>query len=823
VSATAAECCITHSTVMQTPSRLPSLVLLLLCGWMLITLPAHSADRVVDARLVNATPVTLSPYFDVLEDPSLNLTLPDVQSAAMLPRFEADAPHAQALHFGYTRSAYWLRLQLKNSGDQPLQRLLELRYPGLSSIQFHAPDADGNDRSTTTGSLAPFSSRPYANRFFVFPVTLAPHAQQTVYLRVQSTGPISVPAFLWEPAAFQAHERADYMEQAWYFGIATAMLLFNLLLFLALRDVVYLLYVAFVACMTLTLAAQTGLAKEFLWTDSPWWSNMAVNTGYGLSLATLLLFMRHLLNTPKAIPHSDRVLCPLIGVYLVAPIGFAFALPQLIQPAALLYGATGVLVLAVGTWCAVKRQRSAYFFMAAFAILCLAAIASVFRAMGWLPTNALTTNALQLGSGLEMLVLALALADRFNEMRREKVQAQREVVQAQQRLVQTLQESERVLEERVQHRTAELDRKNQDLTAAISSLETVERIARHDLKTPLGSLAAAPALLRASRTVSAEEESILRMMEVAANRAIQMVNLSLDLLHMENGNYVPSPVCVDLGALTQSVAHDLSAQAQSKAVTVEVTGQNSQALVCAEESLCYSVIANLLKNAVEAAPGGSVVRAALEQGDQMVLRIHNQGAVPEALRANFFSKYATAGKLGGSGLGTYSSRLITTAQGGTLDMQTSDTDGTTLALTLPRWTPVAAPVQATAPGQLTAQRVLVVDDDDFNRMVLVSQLAQQPWVVDSAINGLDALEMVQRHRPDLIVMDIEMPIVGGLAALRLIRAFQAAAGQIPSVIAAYSGHDDAHSHAAYRSQGFDHCFKKVGAAPQLLALLAVPG
>lgn len=804
---------------------------LLLCVGCLLSSWAWADDQVLALPPGETAPVSLTPYFSVLEDPERVLTLADMQKAEVSGRFQSGYQAGDTLNFGYSRSAYWLRLTLSNSSDQALQRMLEVHYPGITNIQFHQPMVGGVPVSVETGSVLPFATRPYANRFFVFPLSVAAHAQQTVYLRIRSYGPITIPARLWEPQAFHAYERSDYMAQAWYFGIAAAMILFNLLLFVALWDVAYLLYVMFVTSMALTMAAQNGMAKEFLWNEAPLWSNIATSVGYSYSLAALLVFMRYILHTRRVIPYSDRWLIPLVCLFLAAPIGFAVALPVLVKPAALLYGATGALVLGLGAWCAFKRQRSAYFFLAAFAVLCLAAMVSVFRALGWLPTNPFTVNALQFGSGLEMMLLAFALADRFNAMRREKALAQREALQAQQRLVESLQASERVLEERVQQRTAELDSKNVALTQAMSSLETVERIARHDLKTPLGSLVVAPALLRAGREMSAQEERVLSMMESAASRALHMVNLSLDLYRMENGNYVVQPACVDLTALVKSVFQDLSAHARSKSVAMEVTAPLGNVFACAEESLCYSILANLVKNAVEAAPEHSVVGVVLQEAPMARVCIHNHGAVPASLRDRFFTKYATDGKLGGTGLGAYSSHLLARVQGGSLSMETSDALGTTLTLELNPWTDGPSPkvpVDTVAAGDapvvhepqaLGAQCVLVVDDDDFNRMVMLAQLPYAELEVEAAINGSEALEMVMRRRPDLIFMDIEMPIMGGLEALRRIRDFQAQAAQKPSLIVAYSGSDDAQSHARYLAHGFDRCLNKPGTQHAFLALL----
>jgi signal transduction histidine kinase len=808
------------------------LTALAFCVCTLWLAPAWATDKALDAAPDAPEPVSLTRYISVLEDPAQVLTLADVQGAQLSTRFRNDVSPTEDLNFGYTRSAFWLRFTVQNTSDSAVQRMLEIRQPGLSHIAFHQPGVGGEATVVETGSLVAFASRPHASRFFVFPVHLPARSSQLFFMRVQSNGPISVPALLWEPSAFHAYERADYSAQAWYFGVAAAMILFNLLLFISLRDRAYLLYVAFVSCMALTIAAQNGLAKEFLWTDSPGWTNIAVNVGYSLSIALLLVFMRHMVNTRATVPRIDYFLKWLTGIFFILPLGFMVALPTLIKPAALLYALAGVLILMVGGWCAFKRQRSAYFFVAAFAALCFAAIVSVLRALGWVPTTSMTVNALQYGSALEMLLLAFSLADRFNVIRLERARAQHESLREKQKLVDALQTSERELEERVHQRTAELDIKNAALTQAMSSLETVERIARHDLKTPLGSLAAAPSMLRAGRVMAVAEEKILTMMESAANRALNMVNLSLDLYRMESGSYVPHPGRVDLTALVQAVAQDLKAQAQSKNVTIQVSGSVQGVLACAEEPLCYSIVANLMKNAVEAAPIHSIVSIVFQSGPMASLSILNRGAVPEALRATFFAKYSTAGKLGGAGLGTYSSHLLTSVQGGHLTMETSDAIGTSLTLELPLWNPAedagpsiptlpestAGASEAVIPTEFGTQRVLIVDDDEFNRMVLLAQMPA-PLEVESAVNGRAALEAVMCRPYGLIIMDIDMPIMGGMEALQRIRAFQENAGQTPSCIVAYSANDSQQNHAAYLAHGFDKCLSKPGSQKEVLALL----
>ncbi|QDL54489.1 hybrid sensor histidine kinase/response regulator [Rhodoferax aquaticus] len=803
-------------------------LLLVLCWWFGHALAWAQPINVVDLK---EQPLVLSSHVQTLEDAGKELSLADVHSGKAAAQFKGDLPNLPAIGFGYSKSAHWLKLVLDNPSEKRLDRLLELGSPSIEYIRFYTPDASGTYVFHETGSVLPFSTRLRDTRSFVFPVTLEPRSSQVVYFRLQSLNPITTSLKLWTPSGFGSYERTDYFGHSWYFGIASAMVFFNLLLFVSLRDLIYLRYVAFTGSMALALACQSGLFKEFVLNDTPWWSTYGVMLSFCLTLVFALEFMRHMLNTKATVPRLHLISHALGAVLLVGGVALLFNFGAVIRPLTSMYGASALFILLVGLCCMWKGQRSAYFFSAAFFMLCAAGVLSTLRALGVMQPNFFTENALRIGSAFEMLLLAFALADRFNVMRREKAQAQRDAFVAQNKLVETLQASERLLEERVVERTAELDRKNNDLKLAMASREDVERIARHDIKTPLGGLAAAPAMLRAGRTMSEQEETVLKMMEKAANRALDMVNLSLDLYQMENGTYRFHAHTVNLGELVQSVLQDLTVHAKSKSVRTAVLGIEEPVYVRGDDALCYSIVANLTKNAIEAAPEHTAVVITLTPGAKVQLSIQNQGAVPEALRATFFDKYSTAGKVGGTGLGTYSSQLLAKVQGGSLAMHTGDEEGTTLTLELSRapTPPTLASIssgntlamQAALPTpELPAMSVLVVDDDEFNLMVMSSHLPQPPLHVTTAVNGRLALESAMQQRPDIIILDIEMPIMGGLEAMSRIRQYQEDAHQSPSYFVAYSGSDDAQSTAKFLQLGFDKCLKKPSSRYAILAMLA---
>lgn len=436
---------------------------LLLLGLSLLCASAFANDKVFDASQLGDEPVSLTEYFAVLEDPNQSLTLADVQDPVNADRFKSGHAPAVSLNFGYSPSAHWLRLTLRNTNALPVQRMLEISYARLSFIELHLPQANGAYLLQSTGSARPFASRPHKNRFFVFPVSLPAHSEQTYFLRVQSTAAVIVPARLWAQEAFQTNERNDYFVQAWYFGIATAMVLFNLLLFVVLREMVYLFYVASVALMATSLAASYGLAKEFLWPDATEWSNISSSVGYSLTIVAAVLFMRLMLSTWKFTPRIDRWLKGLIVVHGFLLSGLVANYSTFARYAAIVFVVSLLLMMGAGLYCAFRRQRSAYFFVAAFAVLFFTGVINALASLGVLPANGATHNTMQFGSAAEMLLLAIALGDRFNQTRREKELAQKKILESQNMLVKTLQESERLLESRVTERTEELLVLNQKL------------------------------------------------------------------------------------------------------------------------------------------------------------------------------------------------------------------------------------------------------------------------------------------------------------------------------------------------------------------------
>ncbi|MBI3527914.1 MAG: diguanylate cyclase [Betaproteobacteria bacterium] len=446
----------------------------------------------------------LAGKLEVLEDPSRKLTREDAASPEASSRFHK-LEVATDLNLGYSSSAYWLRFSVLPAQDAPRKWLLEIAYPSLDSVEVFAPDESGAYVRSEAGDHQRFGARPFQHRNLVFPLSFASGQTQTIYTRVVSDGNLTLPVTLWTPEELHRSDQRTYTLLALYYGALIALAAYNLLLYFSIRDRRYIEYVAFALSMAVGQASLNGLANQFLWPDLPVWGNAVFPAGMAATGFFGAMFTRSFLETRRIAPGLDRII--LIWVVLFAICAVApFVLPY--RFAAVMVSLGGItfsaIAVAAGVLCWKRRCPGATYFLVAWTLLLLGVAVTGLRNFGWLPTTDLTSYAMQIGSALEMLLLSSALANRINDMRREKEKAQAEALGAHQEVVQTMQRTEQELEGRVSARTRELADSNARLQ---ESQQALHQLAYHDNLTGLANRALmddriAQAIERARRNLS---------------------------------------------------------------------------------------------------------------------------------------------------------------------------------------------------------------------------------------------------------------------------------------------------------------------------------
>ncbi len=447
--------------------RLP-VVIFLLCCWLCQVGTSFAAVRLAPG----ATSLALGAEVAVLEDPGGRLSLAEVQARAAeftRPQLPPDA----AINFGYSSSAWWLRITIEADATVARDWMLEVAFPTLDSVQFFGPGGE----HLSAGDHMPFAARPLWHRNFVFPLQLSETGTSTVWLRVASEGTLTVPLHLWRANIFWQQSQAGYALLSIYFGMLLALALYNLLLWVSLRDQSYLTYVLFATSMAVGQLSLNGLGNEFLWPDWPAWGNLAFTVGFAATGLFGALFTRSFLGTRRNVPRLDGAvigLAALFALCMVMPLIAPYRL------AAILTSLTGVafslVALLAGFRCWRNGQPGASVFVLAWTALLLGVAIVGLRNLNLLPTTFFSFYAIQLGSALEMLLLSFALADRINGLRRATDAAQGEALAIKQQLVGALQRSEANLEQRVAERTGELEAANARLRESERQLQSLAHV-----------------------------------------------------------------------------------------------------------------------------------------------------------------------------------------------------------------------------------------------------------------------------------------------------------------------------------------------------------
>ena len=430
--------------------------------------------------------VSLGAYLDVLEDPGRQLRLEDVRRPEHAARFTPSV--ADPVNFGYTRSAWWLRFTLPGGAPAAEELLLELSFPSIDRIELHLPEPVAGESPRywmrVAGDEYPWNAREMKHRNYVFRFN-APQqpGAHVFYLRVQSHSVLTAPLTLWRPEAFAERDRDVQLVLGVFYGLALALVLYNLMLFFAVRDRTYFIYVLYTTAFGVFLFGYDGLAYQYLWPESPYWSNHAAATSLSLTLALGALFARAFLDTRRVAPRADWAMLAIIvtgfGLALCSATGWLLHYGTVLRTISVLGFGVAALATVVAVRALAGGYRPARYFLLAWAGLLVFILFGALRNFALVPTNFVTIYGLHVGFALDVLLLSFALGDRINILRRERAQAHAETLKAQELLLEATRENERGLETRIAVRTAELNKANERLRAEAREREGLMQMLRH--------------------------------------------------------------------------------------------------------------------------------------------------------------------------------------------------------------------------------------------------------------------------------------------------------------------------------------------------------
>ena len=683
------------------------------------------------------------------------------------------APHFQqhsgdVLNAGYSQSVFWLKFDLRytpRSAHGTRSWLLELAYPPMDHVELYLADGEGGYRlAQRTGDALPYASRQIRQNNYLFEIPFEPNKAQTVYLRLHSQGSIQAPVNLWSPNAYLEEQPSRLYVLGLIYGVLIGMLVYNLFIYLSVRDRSYLYYIFYIASFGLYQVSVNGAGVEFFWPDNPWWANAATPFFIGAAGFFGCLFSRTFLQTARHSPWMDRLLIGLMAygmAVMLLSLSTSYALALRLATALALLFTVVIFTAGILSW--FRGLRLARYFIIAWSAFLLGGIVNTLMVLGYLPNVFITMYASQLGSALEVGLLSLALADRINSMREQQAATLQEAGQKLEALNVQLANSNRLKDEFLATVTHEL---RTPMNGVIGSLELMQTV-------PMG-----PELAQFQHTAAGSARDMMRM-----------VDDILILTELQAGKLYPRHEPFSLQGLLDGMHLQFSRQARDKglALSVERAAGLPDRLQGDSKKLALC-LGCLLDNAIKFTRHGSVclsVDGSLQADDTLALvfKVTDSGIgfahLDEATLYQRF--YQVDGSMtreyGGLGIGLAICRQLAELLGGRLHHQSEPGRGSCFELRarLAVVEPHPARGGLSLPGAFDTARashdctVLLINDNSVNQLVIRGMLLKQGYRVRTADDAATALEMLNREHFDAVLMDCHMQLTETLVTCQRIR------------------------------------------------------
>ena len=381
-----------------------------------------------------------------------------------------------------------------------------------------------------------------------------------------------------------------------------------------------------------------------------------------------------------------------------------------------------------------------------------------------------------------------------------------------------------------------LEAQNVDLASARDEAEAANRAKslflanmRHEIRTPMNAILGYAQILNRSDNLPSEHHRAVDTIFRSGEHLLGLINEVLDISKIEAGRLQLNIEAFDLGETIQGIGRMFEPRCREKELAWHLEAALPAGRVRGDGLKLRQVVINLLGNAVKFTSSGQVRLKVAAQGEDVYsfeVRDTGPGIPPEKQERIFeaFQQEEEGMRRGGTGLGLAITRAYVQMLGGQIQLESTVGEGSrfSFALCLP---PAA---ESTAPQEVDWSRVrqlapgppihaLIVDDVEANREILEHFLRPLGVQTQTASSGVEALEQVRRHRPDIVFLDIRMPGMGGQEVLAQLLTDRVQG--MPKIIAVTASVLD-HERQAYLEQGFDDFLGKPLLAATLYACLA---
>lgn len=308
----------------------------------------------------------------------------------------------------------------------------------------------------------------------------------------------------------------------------------------------------------------------------------------------------------------------------------------------------------------------------------------------------------------------------------------------------------------------------------------------HEIRTPMNAILGMSRELQ--KTMLNEQQKLfLNTINNAGEHLMVIINDILDISKIEAGKLSLENIGFRMHDVVKNTVQVMEHRASEKGLLLNYSvDENIAAVLKGDPYRLKQVLLNLLSNAVKFSEKGSVLircrlRAKHKKQQSIEISVADKGiGMDKEFLQNLFQSFvqedrSVSRKFGGTGLGMTISKQLSELMGGTIEVASEKNVGTTITLVIPFYTGDEADlptgeIRIEDKGVLKGKKILLVEDNEVNRLVATTTLSHYGADIAEAVNGLEAVEALKQGMVDIVLMDMQMPLMDGLEATRVIRA-----------------------------------------------------